>query len=117
MEKSMAVEISIRRARPGDEDALALVGQATFLETFSGILDGAAIIGHCSKAHAAAQYSHWLSDADAALWLVEATPGNAPVGYAVVARPELPTADISRDLELKRIYLLGRYRGTGIGTR
>ena len=116
-EASMAADISIRRAQAGDENALALVGQSTFLETFSGVLDGAAIIGHCRQAHCAAQYSHWLADPDAALWLAEATPGNAPVGYLVVARPQLPMADISADLELKRIYLLGRYQGAGVGKR
>lgn len=42
MEKSMQVDVSIRRARAGDEEALALVGQATFLETFAGVLDGIA---------------------------------------------------------------------------
>jgi GNAT superfamily N-acetyltransferase len=93
------------------------VGQATFLETFSGILDGGAIIEHCRHAHSAAQYHHWLADADAAVWLAELTPGNAPVGYLVLARPELPAADVARDLELKRIYLLGRYHGGGTGKR
>lgn len=111
----MATVISIRRARACDENALALVGQATFLETFAGVLDGAAIIEHCRQAHSAAHYSHWLRDPDAAVWLAEVTPGNTPVGYLVVARPELPMADISRDLELKRIYLLGRYQGSGAG--
>lgn len=113
----MAAEISIRRAQPDDEEALALVGQATFLETFSGILDGAAIVGHCRKAHSAAQYRQWLDDAGAAIWLVEVSPGDAPVGYLVVARPELPMADPSQDLELKRIYLLGRYQGGGTGKK
>lgn len=113
----MATEISIRRARACDENALALVGQATFLETFAGVLDGAAIIDHCRKAHSAEQYSRWLGDPDAAVWLAEAAPGNTPVGYMVVARPELPMADVSRDLELKRIYLLGRYQGGGVGKR
>lgn len=113
----MADDISIRRALDGDAEALALVGQATFLETFSGILDGAAIVSHCRRAHAAAQYREWLGDRDAALWIAEATPGNAPIGYAVVARPQLPLADVDRDLELKRIYLLGRYHGDGTGKR
>lgn len=113
----MATEISIRRARECDENALALVGQATFLETFAGVLDGTAIIEHCRKAHSAAQYSHWLADPEAAVWLAEVTPGNTPVGYLIVARPELPMADMSRDLELKRIYLLGRYQGGGAGKR
>ena len=113
----MAGDISIRRAGPGDENALALVGQATFLETFAGVLDGTAIIEHCAKAHSAQQYRHWLSGQEAAVWLAEVTPGKTPVGYVVVARPELPNADPSRDLELKRIYLLGRYQGGGAGKR
>lgn len=113
----MASEVSIRRAQVSDEDALALVGQATFLETFSGILDGGAIIEHCRRSHSATEYRRWLSDPGAAIWLAEASPGHAPVGYAVVARPALPMADAERDLELKRIYLLGRYHGAGIGKR
>ncbi|MFD1041416.1 hypothetical protein [Pseudoxanthomonas kaohsiungensis] len=52
----MVGEVSIRRASPGDEAALSLVGQATFLETFAGVLDGAAIVGHCAGAHGAARY-------------------------------------------------------------
>jgi ribosomal protein S18 acetylase RimI-like enzyme len=117
VENSMATDISIRRAQACDANALALVGQATFLETFAGVLDGAAIIEHCRKAHSAAQYSHWLGDPDAAVWLAEVAPGNTPVGYLVLARPALPMADMSGDLELKRIYLLGRYQGGGAGKR
>ncbi len=113
----MTIEISIRRAVAGDEDALALVGQATFLETFAGVLDGSAIIAHCGVAHSAEQYKLWLNDPEAAVWLAEVAPGNTPVGYLVVARPQLPMADESRDLELKRIYLLGRFQGGGAGKR
>jgi ribosomal protein S18 acetylase RimI-like enzyme len=117
MEAPMATDISIRRARIGDEDALALVGQATFLETFSGVLDGAAIVDHCRAAHSSAQYRQWLEDASYRVWVAEVAPGNAPVGYLVVAPPDLPLADASRDLELKRIYLLRRYHGGGTGKR
>ncbi len=113
----MSTEVTIRRASAGDEDALALVGQATFLETFSGVLDGAAIVEHCRRAHASAQYKTYLAEAASAAWLAETLPGNAPVGYAIVAKPDLPGADAMRDLELKRIYLLGRYQGGGIGKR
>ncbi|MFC0132620.1 GNAT family N-acetyltransferase [Massilia eurypsychrophila] len=111
----MKNEISIRRAREGDEEALALVGQATFLETFAGVLDGAAIVGHCQKAHSASQYCNWLADSEVAIWLAEIAPGNAPVGYLVIAPPDLPMVDIGQDLELKRIYLLSRYHGGGTG--
>ena len=113
----MSVEVDIYRAQAGDEHALSLVGQATFLETFSGVLDGTAIIEHCRKAHSASQYQHWLGDAHSAVWLASAAPGRAPVGYLVVTTPELPGADAAHDLELKRIYLLGRYQGGGLGKR
>ncbi|MGY4514798.1 GNAT family N-acetyltransferase [Lysobacter sp. HA18] len=111
----MSSDVSIRPAQPGDEHALALVGQATFLETFAGVLDGTAIVEHCARAHSATQYRSWLDDGDVAIWLAEVAPGNAPAGYAVVAKAELPGADAARDLELKRIYLLGRYHGGGVG--
>jgi diamine N-acetyltransferase len=111
----MESEVSIRPAQANDTDALALVGQATFLETFSGVLDGTAIIEHCRRAHSASHYSLWLSDPRVTIWLAEAAPGHSPVGYAVVAPPDLPTADNERDIELKRIYLLGRYHGVGLG--
>ncbi|HZX79056.1 GNAT family N-acetyltransferase [Lysobacter sp.] len=110
-------EVEIRRARLGDEDALSLVGQATFLETFSGVLDGAAITQHCREAHSPARYRDWLKDARSAIWLAGAVPGDAPVGYLVVAEPDLSVADRANDLELKRIYLLGRYHGGGLGKK
>ncbi len=113
----MATEITIRRAHAGDADALALIGQATFLETFSGVLDGAAILEHCRRAHSSVQYSRWLNEPSYATWLAGVDPGEAPVGYLVLAPPDLPLADVSRDLELKRIYLLGRYQGSGTGRR
>jgi ribosomal protein S18 acetylase RimI-like enzyme len=115
MEASKATEVSIRSANVGDEGALALVGQATFLETFSGVLDGAAIVDHCRAAHSSAQYRQWLEDSSYKVWVAEVTPGNAPVGYLVLGPPDLPLADASRDLELKRIYLLSRYHGGGTG--
>lgn len=56
-------------------------------------------------------------DPKCALWLVESNPGSAPVGFMVVAPPQLPLPDTEGDLELKRIYLLGRFHGGGIGKR
>lgn len=113
----MTIDLSIRRAALGDEDALALVGQSTFLETFAGILDGGAIVEHCRHAHAPARYREWLDDPASGVWLAQSRHGGAPVGYAVVARPALPGADHGSDMELKRIYLLSRQHGGGAGKR
>jgi GNAT superfamily N-acetyltransferase len=104
----------VRRAGEADAARLALVGAATFLETFADVLDGAAIVAHCEAAHAAAQYRAYL-DAGAAAWLGE-TANASPVAYALLAAPGLPGArEDGSDVELKRIYLLSRFQGTGLG--
>jgi len=114
----MTGETTIRRCTVGDEAALALVGQATFLETFAGVLHGQDLLAHCARSHSIESYRAWLSDSRYALWLVEASPGNAPVGYMVVAPSRLPLPDAANgDLEMKRIYVLGKFRGRGIGKR
>lgn len=107
---------SLRRCTPGDELALALVGQATFLETFAGILDGADIIAHCQQQHSPAVYAEWLDRPTAAAWRAETTIGRAPVGYLILDEPRLPVHDPRpTDIELKRIYVLSRFHGTGVG--
>ncbi|MEH6418711.1 GNAT family N-acetyltransferase [Pseudomonas sp. CGJS7] len=106
----------IRRAGADDVGALALAGAATFLETFAGVLAGDAIVEHCRVQHAPGVYAEWLADSGVAAWLVETADGAAPVGYALVAPPKLVLADLSEtDLELKRIYLLSRFHGGGVG--
>jgi ribosomal protein S18 acetylase RimI-like enzyme len=110
--------IAIRRCTPADADALALVGRATFLETFAGILDGADIAAHCAHQHAPALYAEWLQHEASRVWIAEANPGNAPIGYLVLAGAKLPISDArDDDLEIKRIYLLHRFHGSGVGKR
>ena len=105
----------VRKTGIDDVRRLAQIGSATFLETFAGILDGGAIIDHCERAHSTASYSDYLA-AGAQAWLAEVAPGAAPVGYALLGRPDLPGASQDgSDLELKRIYLLSKYQGEGIG--
>jgi len=114
----------IRACAPGDEPALALVGQATFLETFAGVLRGSDISAHCQRAHHPQVYRTWLQAASlqagsACAWLAETAQGAAPVGYLVLAAADLPAvADIGPDdLEIKRVYLLHRFQRMGLGRR
>lgn len=105
----------IRQAALADVDHLALVGGATFLETFAGLLDGQAIVDHCRREHSPAAYHAYLT-AGAHAWLIEATHGGAPVGFALVGHATLPGAAANgSDLELKRIYTLSRLHGRGAG--
>lgn len=47
--------------------------------------------------------------------LAEAELGAAPIGYALTCTPDLPVASEQGDCELRRIYLLHRFHGLGIG--
>src|SRR5687767_12829953 len=110
----MPPAIHLREASPGDEAALALVGAATFLESFAGVLDGGDILAHCQRQHAPHVYAAWLADPAYKIWLAAAEPGDAPVGYLVLGPAELPLADLAADdCEVKRVYLLGRFQGAG----
>ncbi|RZK02389.1 MAG: N-acetyltransferase [Novosphingobium sp.] len=103
----------LREAGPADVETLALIGAATFLETFAGILDREAIVGHCAAQHSGARYAAYLADG-ARAWLAEAETGGAPVGFALLGKPDLDAAR-DGDIELKRIYTLSRFHGSGLG--
>ncbi len=110
--------VSTRTCVPGDEIALSLVGQASFLEAFAGVVAGQARLAHCGHQHAAAKYAAWRRDPASRVWLAEVEPGRAPVGYLVLTKPDLPLADIGpADLEVKRVYVLHRFQGQRIGAR
>ncbi len=103
----------LRKATKGDTGRLALIGAATFLETFAGILDGGAIVLHCRKEHSEDAYIRYLERG--AAWLAETAQGGAPVGFALLGAVDLPGSSPEGDIELKRIYALSRFHGTGIG--
>jgi ribosomal protein S18 acetylase RimI-like enzyme len=112
----MTERVAIRSCVAADVDALALVGQATFLETFAGTLPSADILAHCVSQHSPTVYGQWLQDSISRLWIAETEVGGAGIGYLVLTKPNLPLSDLSAtDKEVKRIYLLHRFHGLGIG--
>lgn len=111
------MDIQLRPCVAEDAAALVLIGQATFLETYSDVLPGPHIIAHCKTAHSLALYQAWLADSSCQMWLAELQPGGAPVGFMVVAAPDLPMDVTAADLEIKRIYLLSKFQGGGVGRR
>ena len=95
---------------------LSLVGGASFLEAFADVLDGSDILEHFHKNHSEAAYTKYLAAPENRTWVAESEPGFAAVGYAICTAPDLPLPDLSpRDYELRRIYLLHRFQGSGIG--
>jgi ribosomal protein S18 acetylase RimI-like enzyme len=108
-------QLNIRQAQIGDEHALALVGSATFLETYAHMIPGPDMLAHCTEKHGAPFYATWLRDPTATIWLAE-TEVKSPVGYLLLTRATLPTeAPQPDDLEIQRIYVLNRFHRTGLG--
>lgn len=108
--------MDIRRCSLADAPSLSLIGQATFLETYIGVIDGKDIVAHCLAMHAPRYYARWLAEPGAALWLAERD--GAPLGYAGLAEPDLPEEIVrAGDVELKRIYVLSRFHRARIGAR
>ena len=111
------MDVNIRLCGPDDAAALALVGQATFLETYADVLPAADIVTHCAREHGEARYADWLDRPDYRLWLAELAATGVGIGYAVLSPPDLPVPLQAGDRELKRLYLLSKYQGGGTGAR
>ena len=108
-----APEVQFRQCSAADAATLALVGAATFLEAFAGRLPGEAILGHCARNHTEAAYAGFLAQPTTLAWLAEALPGGAPVGYALLTKPDFsPELIQPGDTELKRIYVFSRFYGS-----
>ena len=107
---------TIRRAGAGDAEALAAIGQATFVETFGQLYPPRDLAAFLAEAHSVARARADLANPAKAAWLVEA--GGDVVGYALACPAKLPHPDVTPACgELDRIYLLAAHRGGGIGSR
>ena len=108
-------KLTIRQATPADAAALALVGAASFLETYAHMIPGGDMVAHCTAKHSADTYAAWLKDASVTIWIAE-TEAKSPIGYLVLSRATLPEASPHpEDLEVQRIYVLSRFHRTGMG--
>lgn len=98
--------LQMRACGPGDEHRLALIGQATFMETFAEHHNIEDILAHCASLHSPAFYRRWLEDADVRIWVLEKGASKTPVGYMAVTSADLSVPDCGDDdLVLQRIYL------------
>lgn len=110
--------LQVRVAGPADAERLALLGSATFLESYAHLLPVVDILAHAARQHSAEVYARWLGDPRCGCWISEHLPGCAPVGYLVATPPDLPLPGLDAgDWEIRRIYVLHRYQGAGLGHR
>ena len=113
MSEPSDIDATIRSAAPCEAGRLSLVANATFLETFAGMIDGDALVTHCETKHDPAYFAELLENG-AKAFLAEVE--RAPVGYAVLSEPGLEAAQTG-DIELKKIYVLSRFHGSGIAAK
>jgi ribosomal protein S18 acetylase RimI-like enzyme len=106
----------LRRATEADAQRLAAIGVATFTETFGHLYPPQDLADFLAEAHDLDRLRADLADPRKAVWLAEVA-GEA-IGYALAGPCDLPHPEVSPgDGELKRIYLLGRAQGGGLGGR
>jgi len=110
--------LQVRLAGADDAGRLALLGSATFLESYAHLLPVVDILAHAAHQHSTGVYTRWLEDPQCSCWIAEHLPGGAPVGYLMATPPDLPMPDLEADdWEIRRIYVLHRYQGAGLGHR
>ncbi|HEX8484979.1 GNAT family N-acetyltransferase [Sphingomonas sp.] len=105
----------LRRAAAADAAAVALVANATFLETYAGMLPAADIVAHCAVKNSVEAYAVWAEDAGSVLTIAEHPRGSAPIGFSLLTLPDLPISLEPGDRELRRIYALATTYGAGLG--
>ena len=106
----------LRRAAPADAEALAAIGVATFTETFGHLYPPQDLASFLADAYGPARLQADLADPRKAIWLAQA--GGETIGYALAGPCDLPHPQVTPDDgELKRLYLLGRAQGAGLGGR
>ena len=106
----------IRRAEPGDAEALAAIGRATFVESFGHLYPPPDLAAFLDEAHGVARARSDLANPNKAAWLVEA--GGEVVGYALACPCKLPHPEVTPACgELDRIYVLAAHRDGGVGSR
>jgi ribosomal protein S18 acetylase RimI-like enzyme len=109
--------LTVRRATERDSAALALVGAATFLDTYAERIEGPDIVAHAAGRHSQAFYAERLADPHIHIWVAQ-TAAAAIIGYLLLGPATLPSdGPHPQDLEIVRIYVLSRFQKTGIGNR
>lgn len=103
--------ISYRDAVPDDAPAIGALFRQGFIDTFGHIYDPKDLAAFFEK-FTQAGWRGELADPDFAFRLAE--EDGALAGYAKLASVSLPVAPAGPAAELRQLYVLGRWHGSGI---
>lgn len=103
--------MNIRDATLDDALALSVLGKASFTETFGHLYrpDDLALF---LESHAEANWAAQLADPAYAVRVAEAAGG--PIAYAKLGPPSLPFTPQGRPIELRQLYVLRPWQGSGL---
>lgn len=115
-ENEMHNKHRIRKCTEEDARLLSAIASSTFLETYAGLLPTDEILAHCDVHYSATKFSEALKSSEFSAAVLETQPISTAIGYRVLEQVKVETdAFLIHDFELKKLYVLGRFHGTGLG--
>jgi ribosomal protein S18 acetylase RimI-like enzyme len=109
--------IDIRTATVADAAALAVVGAATFTETFGHLYPSEDLATYLATSHSVDAWQRILSEAQRRVWLAE-LPASGPIGFISVGPCKLPVENREATAgEVQMLYVLASHHNLRLGTR
>ena len=84
------MEFTTRVCRPGDEQALSLVAEATILETYAGITDGRDLVQYVTAELSVANFSRMMGSDRVRVWIAGTVAISSLIRWASIAANEGP---------------------------
>jgi diamine N-acetyltransferase len=108
---------TIRRAVPDDAGALAVLGAATFTETFGRLYPPEDLQAFLVASHSVDAWNRTLKDPRRAVWIAE-LPDGAQIGFICVGACKLPVENCEPTAgEVQQLYVLARHHNLRLGTQ
>jgi ribosomal protein S18 acetylase RimI-like enzyme len=108
---------TIRRATAADAQTLAVLGAATFTETFGHLYPPEDLQEFLGRSHSVDAWDRTLADAQRATWLAVLGDSTA-IGFLTVGACKLPIENREPNAgEIQQLYVLARYHNLRLGTR
>lgn len=107
----------VRRATVADAEALARIGQVTFVETFGHLYPPEDLQQYLLKAYAVEKCRAQLTDPAMGVWFA-IVEGEAPAGFIVVGPCKLPVDNLEPTAgEVQQLYVHSKYHNLRMGSR
>jgi ribosomal protein S18 acetylase RimI-like enzyme len=106
--------LTVAAARPGQEALLAGLAAQSFRDAFAAVTPPGDMDRYLAEAFSEANMKYDLADAGTHVFLA-LDPAGVPAGYAKLTGAASPVPVETPALALERIYLLGRFTGSGYG--